>query len=244
MIGLRIEVGKMPKGNIINRDSFLNNIREKIGGVSADKPIEKPEWTVTPQRNVLKDYDTDQLITVLRDQCKNIHTDFYHTDLTGLNTKIEQVMEDYGAKTVCYSNDKRFSDTGVEALMNKLDAFKWDHTDRETSILFAEKADMGITFSDITLAESGTAVLLNDKGQGRSVSLLPATYIAIIPKSTIVRRMTQATDYIHGLVEEGADIASCINFITGPSNSADIEMNLVVGVHGPIKAAYIVVDDL
>lgn len=234
----------MAKGNIINRDSFLNNIRKKIGGISSDKPIEKPEWSVTPQRHVLEGYDSDQLITVLRDQCKNIHTDFYHTDLAGLNSKIEQVMEDYGAETVCYSDDKRFSETGTEALMDDLQAFKWDHTDRENSIFHAEKADIGITFSDITLAESGTVVLLNDEGQGRSVSLLPATYIAIIPKSTIVRRMTQATDYIHGQVEEGKDIASCINFITGPSNSADIEMNLVVGVHGPIKAAYIVVDDL
>jgi L-lactate dehydrogenase complex protein LldG len=55
--------------------------------------------------------------------------------------------------------------------------------------------------------------------------------------------MTQATKRIHELNSQGQDIASCVSFISGPSNSADIEMNLIVGVHGPVKATYIVVDD-
>ncbi|QGH34690.1 lactate utilization protein C [Gracilibacillus salitolerans] len=234
----------MPKGNIINRDSFLTNIREKIGGIAADKPVRKPEWTVTPQKKVLEGYDRDQLISVLKEQCKEIHTDFYQTRLQDLSEVISNVMKEYDSESIVYSDDSRFENADIEDYLKDLKAFKWNRTDREGSIRIAEKADVGITFSDITLAESGTVVLLNDKGQGRSVSLLPANYIAIIPKSTIVRRMTQATDYIHAQVEKGVDIASCINFITGPSNSADIEMNLVVGVHGPIHAAYIVVDDL
>ena len=53
--------------------------------------------------------------------------------------------------------------------------------------------------------------------------------------------MTQATLELHNQV--AADISTCINFISGPSNSVDIEMDIVVGVHGPIKAVYIVVTD-
>ncbi|MFC4404441.1 LutC/YkgG family protein [Gracilibacillus xinjiangensis] len=235
------------KGEILNRDRFLTNIRSKIGGLSADQPVEKPVWTVSPQKKVLRDFTKDQLVGILEAQCDQIHTDFFQTTSQQLVKVLDDVLKKYEAKSIIYSNDSRYKEYRLDEYLHTADddrkTFKWDQHDRDSSVSFAEKADVGITFSDVTLAESGTIVLFNGEGQGRSVSLLPKDYIAIVPKSTIVPRMTQATQYIHEMVEKGEDIASCINFITGPSNSADIEMNLVVGVHGPIRAAYIIVQD-
>ncbi|SER10776.1 L-lactate dehydrogenase complex protein LldG [Gracilibacillus ureilyticus] len=236
------------KGSIMNRDRFLTNIRTKIGGLTASQPVEKPVWTVSPQKKVLKDYTPDQLVEVLEEQCQHIHTDFFRTSSNSLEKTLDEVLNHYGAKSVIYSNDERFVSYQLNpyfesSLSTGREIYRWNEKDKETSISFAEKADVGLTFSDMTLAESGTIVLFNKKGQGRSVSLLPRDYIAIVPKSTIVPRMTQATSYVQEMVDNGEDIASCINFITGPSNSADIEMKLVVGVHGPIRAAYIIVDD-
>ncbi|USK57985.1 LUD domain-containing protein [Peribacillus asahii] len=71
------------------------------------------------------------------------------------------------------------------------------------------------------------------------VSFLLASYIALILKSTLVPRMTKAVRKIRGIHQKTGHVASCINFITGLSNSVDIELNLVVGVNGPIKASYI-----
>ncbi|WP_431522080.1 LutC/YkgG family protein [Guptibacillus hwajinpoensis] len=110
-------------------------------------------------------------------------------------------------------------------------------------MLAARDADIGITFSDYTLAESATVVLTTSPEKGRSVSLLPKTYIALVPKSTIVPRLTQVTDRIDKDLKESETVSSCIKFISGPSNSADIELSFVAGVHGPVKASYIVIND-
>nr|WP_156960143.1 lactate utilization protein C [Oceanobacillus manasiensis] len=190
----------------------------------------------------------DELLDVLVEQCKSIHTSLVRTDASNLNEALLEVIKEYGGESVMTWYDPRFEEYALTEAFREwkgegIHVDKWDAKNGKESIRLAEKADVGITFSDITLAESGTVVLFNDKGKGRSVSLLPATYIAIVPKSTIVPRMSQATREIHKQVEKGEQIASCINFITGPSNSADIEMNLVVGLHGPIKACYVVVED-
>ena len=58
-------------------------------------------------------------------------------------------------------------------------------TNREKeNIEMAESANIGITFSEMTLAESATVVLYSDKDHGRSISFLPACHVSIIPKSS------------------------------------------------------------
>lgn len=238
----------MAEGQIHNRDSFLSTVAENLGR-QRRKTLTKPEWTTTPQLDVLKDTTQDELVEVLKKQCEVIHTQFIETNLEGLTKKIRQVFAQYEVGSIVTWKDDRHKQFGLdEGLLKTLpkeniDVHIWDPALKEKNIEAAEKADVGITFSDITLAESGTVVLFSSKNKGRSVSLLPKTYIAIVPKSTLVPRMTQATSYINKQVQEGKNISSCIDFITGPSNSADIELNLIVGVHGPIRATYILVND-
>lgn len=238
----------MAEGQIHNRDSFLSTVAEKLGRPRRTA-VSKPVWTRAPQYDVLKDATQDELVEVLKKHCEVIHTQFIETNSKDLTQKIREVFDQYEVGSVVTWNDVRHKQFGLEdGLLRDLpneniDVHIWDPALKGKNIELAEKADVGITFSDMTLAESGTVVLFSSENKGRSVSLLPKTYIAIVPKSTLVPRMTQATSYINKQIQEGKNISSCIDFITGPSNSADIELNLVVGVHGPIKATYIFVND-
>ena len=49
----------------------------------------------------------------------------------------------------------------------------------------ANKANVGITISEISLAESGTVVVFSGKDHGRTVNFLPEYSIILVPKSSI-----------------------------------------------------------
>lgn len=235
-------------GTIENRDAFLSKIAQQLGRAPKTE-LTQPIWQYQPQGRVLKDATKDELVEVLVEQCKNIHTDIILTNTANLSKDLQKVVDNYGRRSVVTWRDERFERYGLTSFMTEhwsqmgIQLYEWNSAQHEENIRQAEKANIGITISEITLAESGTAVLFSSKNKGRSVSFLPEKSIILIPKSTIVPRMTQAARFIREKIRDGEQIASCINFITGPSNSADIEMILIVGVHGPIKATYIVIED-
>jgi len=237
-------------GIVQNREAFLKQIATRLGRPRISKPVERPNWKFRPQDEVLKGAAQDELVEVLIEHCKKIHTTIYTTNISELSSTLNKVVTNYGGGPIVTWKDDRFSQWGLDSLMKQdwpnqnIDVYEWDHTKGEENIAKAEQANVGITISEITLAESGTVVLFSDENKGRTVSFLPATYIALITKSSIVPRMTQAAQKMREIHQKTGHVASCINFITGPSNSADIELNLVVGVHGPVKATYIVINDL
>ncbi|NRG44769.1 LutC/YkgG family protein [Bacillus sp. CRN 9] len=234
---------------IQNREAFLKKIAGRLGRNHPISSVEKPTWSYQPQDKVLKDATADDLLEVLKKQCVLIHTDLIVTTKGKLLETLHSRVTDYGGGPIVTWHDNRFAEYGLSDLYEQwpkqgIEVYEWDAAKESDNIPYAEKANIGITISELTLAESGTAVLFSSKDKGRTVSFLPMKSIILIPKSSIVPRMTQAARMIRKKAAEEGKVPSCINFITGPSNSADIEMNLVVGVHGPINATYIVIDDI
>lgn len=93
------------------------------------------------------------------------------------------------------------------------------------------RADIGLSTAEWAIAETGSLVLEGGPGRGRSVTLLPPTYVAVVPVEKVLRTVPEAIEKYAGGGAGGLPANVC--FHTGPSRSGDIEMSLVVGMHGP-----------
>jgi L-lactate dehydrogenase complex protein LldG len=103
----------------------------------------------------------------------------------------------------------------------------------------AQHGDMvGITGCFCAIAETGTLVLLSGEATPATTSLVPETHVAVVSVARIVRNMEEAWALLRK--EHGA-MPRSVNFISGPSRTADIEQTLVLGAHGPYRVHIILI---
>ncbi len=100
--------------------------------------------------------------------------------------------------------------------------------------------EFGITSADFALADTGSLVFLSQSRESRLVSLLPPRHIAVIERDKILADI----DELFARVPYPAAQSSSMVIVTGPSRTADIEMRLVRGVHGPGEVSVIIVNQM
>jgi L-lactate utilization protein LutC len=96
--------------------------------------------------------------------------------------------------------------------------------------------DVGISTAQAAIAETGTLMLDSEAERHRLVSLVPPVHIAIVNAASICLTLGEAL----AAAGHATEISPTITFITGPSRTADIELTLAIGVHGPQELFVIV----
>lgn len=99
-----------------------------------------------------------------------------------------------------------------------------------TSAAQAADADLGITGAECGIALTGSIVVDAARAGGRTASLLPPLHLALLRADRIV---ADPGVVLRSLPARDGGLASNLVLITGPSRSADIELQLTLGVHGP-----------
>jgi L-lactate dehydrogenase complex protein LldG len=97
---------------------------------------------------------------------------------------------------------------------------------------------VGISGAYCAIAETGTLVTLSGAPTPASTSLLPETHIAILAAGRIVRGMEEAWELMRA---ELGRLPRAVNFISGPSRTADIEQTVTLGAHGPYRVHVVLV---
>lgn len=88
--------------------------------------------------------------------------------------------------------------------------------------------DVGISTAQAAIAETGTLMLDSEAERHRLVSLVPPVHIAIVEAANICLTLGEAL-----AAARRNEVSQTLTFITGPSRTADIELTLAIGVHGP-----------
>jgi L-lactate dehydrogenase complex protein LldF len=103
---------------------------------------------------------------------------------------------------------------------------------------FDPQVKVGISGALAAIAETGTLVLPSGVGRAQFVSLTPEIHLVVLKASAIYQNLTQILKLRE--VRE----ASAIALISGPSRTADIEMTLTIGVHGPRQVHVFCLEDM
>jgi L-lactate dehydrogenase complex protein LldG len=77
------------------------------------------------------------------------------------------------------------------------------------------------------LADTGSVVLASSPTEPRARSLLPPVHVSLLREERVLAGLAELFEAL------GGELPSALAIVTGPSRSADIEQQLVVGVHGP-----------
>jgi L-lactate dehydrogenase complex protein LldG len=200
------------------REAILGSIRSHL---AASPPSDPEHHRVYADHPVIKSNFKESLESV------NGH----YIITTDVTDALNQILTDLKPRRIAISDDAnverwlRFTDLEIDELGIAPDAHD----------IF--RFDVGISTAQAAIAETGTLVLDSTCERHRLVSLVPPVHIAIINASSICETLGDALT----LLQKDKEISPAVTFITGPSRTADIELTLAIGVHGP-QELYVIVN--
>jgi len=228
-----------------NKTSFIQNIRSILSNernphesVSEQYKSIVNKTSIQDRINNIKIFTESNIKSLELELLKNAKLSGWKTkkisNINECEDYINQIIIKEQAKSIVTSYDKYILDLNLhkdDIQINniKKNATKKDQNNTRNLII---NADIGITTVDYAIADTGTCVLVSKKVLSRLVSLLPPIYIAIVHKKHILKNLEDLFVFQKNKFEK-EDYTSAISLISGPSRSADIQSELITGVHGP-----------
>ena len=101
--------------------------------------------------------------------------------------------------------------------------------------------EVGVTLAIAGVAETGTLVLASAAERPTLLAYLPETSVVIVAADWIEAAYEDAWELVRAMP---GGVPRSVNFITGPSRTADIAQQLELGAHGPKRLLILIVEQL
>jgi L-lactate dehydrogenase complex protein LldG len=159
-----------------------------------------------------------------RATANKMHVDTVPT--SELLSRIVALLQNHKARRIAVPDSESLDRLGIPTGLCEagLEVARWNEMTLDALYDF----DCAVTDIYKAVAETGSLVMRSSPKHGRALSLVPPMHIAIVEAGNF---LPDLIDLFALLREEGNSAG--ITIISGPSKTADIELNLVTGVHGP-----------
>ncbi len=235
-------------------EQFIASVREALGRKAGppEHPyarlqekrasLEERERATLERLSINRQANIDELARVAELRGWIVHRAAGVEDAVGY---VYQLAEKIEARQVVRSVQGVFDDVPLDDALSSLGASVqvMARGHESDGIFNPADADLGVTGVDYAIAETGTVVILPRRGVSRLTSLLPPVHVALVKPSQTLESLDDLY-FLRRLayLRDGADAGSYMNFITGPSRTADIEQTLVIGAHGPRETHMVILD--
>jgi len=178
-------------------------------------------------------------------------------EMQALTTRFTQEAEALDCVVQLVANEETAVQTILNILSGQEKILAWDFAQipclgleealHEDGIVVAAGDDdtvlCGLIGAESALAATGSLVVTSGPGRSRTTALLPQTLIAIISVEQILPNMEAWLSQQRQVNLAAFQQAANINIISGPSRTADIAMELILGMHGPKSVHIIIIEN-
>ena len=203
-----------------SRDRILGNIRHRLrqAGVSGTVGVglSEPSAALIPGR---VRGPAPELVALFEAMAREALASVEHlADLSSIPARVARFI-----------HERRLRRQLVLGPASRLGKLDWEAENLAVSRGVARRDDqMSLSLAFAGIAETGTVMLVS--GAETSLNFLPDYHIVVIESSRLVARMEDAWDRLRDRFET---LPRTVNFISGPSKTADVEQTVEYGAHGP-----------
>ena len=211
----------------------------------AAHPVGRAAAEETPTRPLPRPIEDEDLIGRFQHELEAVGGEVHRVQAAELPSALAQAVQAVRASQVLMAwsggNSLPGSASLEEELRGRTSARVFPGTAARAACASVDQAaaSVGVTAAVAALADSGTILVASGPQGAQDASLLPGVHIAILSAQDVYPSLSDWVE--HGgrsLLAERSNVT----LITGPSRTADIEMTLTIGVHGPSRLIVLVCD--